>query len=287
MLLACAAAYGIWYYLAYKRPSIEYYAAATYRHWVFEGVVPLTVNQTLGRSKSYRVIRHGYRGPVDRVEIINGEGRLHRFEQFGAAIESTAYYDNATTDDQRTCVTEFSATTPASCWKCARFNRANQLVWVFHLLEWPTAGYFQHVERDPAGQTLKPSALAESAEWNARHAHQGQLRQERLDHRDALISTAPGNRPEAAEGYGSRTERDERGLAARWTYLGVDGQPTPLSTGLAAQVAEYDAMGNQTRMRMLDKDNKPMLNDYGIAIVEFDVRRPRPADAAAFSRHRR
>ena len=76
MLLSAAAA-GVWYWDAYQRAHVDYYAQVITRWGLPEGVGHLTAEQVRQRNASLAFHKHGRRGPVHEIRLVNSRGAYH------------------------------------------------------------------------------------------------------------------------------------------------------------------------------------------------------------------
>jgi hypothetical protein len=65
---------GLWYWDAYQREHVDYYAQVITRRGLPEGVGRLTADQVRQRNTSLAFRKHGRRGPVHDIRLLNSQG---------------------------------------------------------------------------------------------------------------------------------------------------------------------------------------------------------------------
>jgi hypothetical protein len=65
---------GVWYWDAHQREHVEYYAQVITRRGLPEGVGRLTAKQVRQRNSSLAFRKHGRRGPVHEIRLVNSRG---------------------------------------------------------------------------------------------------------------------------------------------------------------------------------------------------------------------
>ena len=82
---------------------------------------------------------------MERVEVVDSQGHPHQGRFLTAVIETRAYFNDAVPDDQQANAIVYERDAAGHVLEAVASNRAGQPVWRFHVLEWPTRGYFKPV----------------------------------------------------------------------------------------------------------------------------------------------
>ena len=102
-LAVSAIAAPVYYWLAYVRPDVSYYASFMRRNGTYEVIGRLSRSDISHRSESLRVTRKGFRGEMQAIEAINGYGHLIMDSQ----LDSSLFFPSSGMNGQF-CRLEFS-----------------------------------------------------------------------------------------------------------------------------------------------------------------------------------
>lgn len=225
---------------------IECYANFIKRWGVYEGIgQPLSDEAIRRRQSTRRFYRRS--GLIEKVQVINGHGHLaggidlrHRTDlaRQGAAAALAE------------CQWEFVRGPDLTLsYEWAR-DQANRPVYGLH---YPPSADLQSVKGHYIDESGFALALTDTGAATVKYTRSSDGFDKEVCYFDS------GGKPVAGDqgSYGESREFDQRGLTARVTNLGFDGQPAWRNDGYAKFAFEYDAGGNCTRSECLDLEGKP------------------------------
>lgn len=277
----------IWFYLdswVWERTS--YYNTFAKRFGIPQGIHPLTLEQMSHKALSYRFVTRGRRGPLMRMDVVNGAGENSPKNSVGSYLKLALEEPQSENQLGRECQWEYVYDTNGRVIYEKARDRFGRMVWglIYSPAEQEAVkgdnataatnaqisnaarhvAKAQYVGSDGYSQPPR-SSRAEYAEitYNA-------LGDEELIHyKDRNGNGMPG--PEKA--YGVRQRFDGRGLIVRTESLGVDDQPITNGTGAYATEFAYDADGNELRQTNFDVRNHRTFakNRWSSGKAIFDV----------------
>ena len=253
---------GLWYWDAYVRPHVAYYASAISRWGSPEGVGRVTEAATRHRPQTRKFHRRGRLGPVERVEFVNGSGTCPWLYGIGMpAIPDQPFPTPGSLDslNTRVCQITFERDATGRVITEKSFDRDGTLVF--------------EAQHDPDRQTVyyKNAAgfahpLVASGAAYVKFVRATSGPEAGLDKEVRYFDQHGKPQPDAEGSFGLRNEFDERGLPIQGTFLGPDGAPRPLNSWGVAQVKfRNDKLGNPTEIAMFDADGNPTLGTFGAA----------------------
>jgi hypothetical protein len=248
VLLLIGAGALAWYWDAYWRVKIQYYANFVKSRGVPIGAGYLSEAQARARGVSYRLTIRG--GKVEQMEVVNGHGiaisngpiatLLDRLQEPGSIKNLECRYSYRR--GQQGELLEETA-----------FDRTGNTIWMLHYTT-PTTAHYTDPRGLPRARTGSGAAYLEFV-WTE-EGFEGEVRY--LDR-----SGLPHPNDEGV--YGHRKEHDARGLVRSFTYLDARGRPVLHKDGFSRWTASHDERGNQTEKAYLDSDGKPTLCKDGFA----------------------
>jgi tRNA A-37 threonylcarbamoyl transferase component Bud32 len=267
LLLVGALAAGLWYWDS-QRLKVDYFAHCVLRRGAVEGAYPVLEGQVPHRSHTFKVYHRG--GRVEKVEVVDGHGRLLPWAALGGLLDGDAgsphgggdREDDAAGDAPRGLAAEesrleFRRDDQGRVTEVVAANAAGEIVWVFHFSS-PIQGHFTD-ERGVFCTRPCSGVAAVEFTWN-----DAGFPEERR-YRDRFGKP----RPDRTGGYGWRDEFNDKGQAVRAANLGADGRPAPHKQGYAQTTVEHNGRGDAAAVSWLDVDGRPALTRGGYAGVRY------------------
>ena len=274
VVLLSAAAAGVWYWDAYVRPHVAYYARDRDRNGELEGVGYVSASVARHRAFTQKMHRQGRRGPLTKIEYVNGSGTCPLLFHSGTGrtkIADQAFKVNKASSrvieniaeifgQAKVCSITFERDAQGRVIVRRAYNRDGKLEYEEHVDPDRDIVYY----KDTEGNTrLFGNAGASMVRYTrfTTGPHAGLIREARYtDHENRP-------RPDADGSYGTRDTYDERGVPVQGIALGADGTPQKSSTLGYAGVGEitYDDLGNITAMSWVDERGQPIMNKFGFA----------------------
>ena len=262
VVLLSAAAAGVWYWDAYQRAHVEYYAQVITRWGLPEGVGRLSAEHVRQRNASLAFHKHGRRGPVHEIRLVNSRGAYHPV----SFILFPCLSCRSTRCPRRraTAIPELFATTRVVFERDARgqilnqiaYNRADRRLYTLHYVHPNTAEY----KDEGITRLVRESGIALLKFVRPESGPEAGLMQE-----VRYFDGAGQPQPDRDGAYGFRYRFDARGLPVEEIVLGADGQPAVTKEGIATTTITYDALGNPTQSARFGRDGQAVLNKDGIA----------------------
>jgi hypothetical protein len=273
LLLLAASALGLWYWDAYRREKVEYYASYTSRFGVKEGVVRLSEKEARQRDRSYKFVRRG--GRVVRMDVVNRYGEPAMVEE-GVAQLGRDPVNEARTTKGKECRFEYTRTQQGELLEETAYDRHGNVVWVLHYSS-PTTAYYKTPRRaeatgfgrDTVEGLPQARTRAGAAYLDLSWTEEGYEARVRYLDRNGSAATNDGHV------YGMRQEHDARGLVVRQTWLDEQGRPVlHARTHVASSILTYDEDGNRIEEAYFDAAGRPCLswNGFHKIAVQYDER---------------
>jgi hypothetical protein len=256
----------LWYWDAYQREHVEHYANVITRWGLPEGVGRLTADQVRQRNTSLAFHKHGRRGPVHEIRLVNSR------DVYPPVFAQTSWFTLASLNplSQETVdgVPETLATSSLVFERDARgkilnqiaYNRAGRQIYMLRYVH-PNAAEYKHGD---ITQVPRESGIALLRFIRPEIGPEVGLAQE-----VRYFDRAGTPQPDRDGAYGVRYIFDPRGLPVKAIVLGADGQPAVTRAGLATSTSTYDAMGNLTQNVLFDRNDQVFLNKDGVAGSKF------------------
>lgn len=267
VLLLSAAAAGVWYWDAYYRAHVEHYAQVITRWGLPEGVGRLSAEQVGRRNASLAFHKHGRRGPVKEIRLVNSRGTYHPvgFHTSFLTLVTLNPLSQETGDGE----SEVLATSRVVFERDARgqilnqigYNRADRRLYTLHYVH-PNQAEYKTPEW--ISESRRASGIALLKFVRPAHGPEAGLVQE-VRYFDSAGTPQPGH----SGTYGSRHRFDARGLLIEGIVLGADGQPAVSKEGIATSTITYDAMGNVTQITFFGRDGQAVLDAAGVASMQL------------------
>jgi hypothetical protein len=154
-LLLLAAAAPVWYWDAYVRVKIEYYANLVKRRGMPEGIGPLSAAQARRRQNSFRLSRRG--GRVDQVEVVNGQGELTTHHPVRPLLGRSPA---GLLPRRGVCRNVYQRRQDGSLEREEAFDRYGNLLWGLHYTT-PTTAFYTDARGYPRARTGSGAAYVE------------------------------------------------------------------------------------------------------------------------------
>ena len=232
-----------------------------------EGVGRLSAEHVRQRNASLAFHKHGRRGPVHEIRLVNSRGTYHPvgFNTLFLSLASLNPLSQETVDGH----SEAIATSRVVFERDARgqilnqigYNRANRRIYTLHYVhpnqaEYKTAEWISSPVRESGIALLKFVRPASGPEAG-------------LAQEVRYFDSAGTPQPDRSGVYGCRYLFDARGLPVQGIVLGADGQPAVSKEGIATSTITYDALGNPTQVTSFGRDGQAVLTKYGAAGMKF------------------
>ncbi|NOT27996.1 MAG: TIR domain-containing protein [Acidobacteria bacterium] len=260
----------LWYWDAYHRTIVNYYAHVTTRWGLPDGVGPLARDMVARRSGSIVVVRKGRRHPAHEVRLVDSSGYAPPvgLALAGAAMadlnpipSKRAELDDAISSDlaQLARVT-FTHDGDGNVLEQAGFTRGGRRLYTIHfaapnLGEYKAEGFGTPV-RESGIRYLRYTRIAEGP-------HAG--RNERVEYLDDQRQGAANENGEC----GYRAVLGDSELAEEIVYLGCDGADHPNDVGALKEVLSRDSFGNVVESSTVNESGVPVASRLGIAVVRL------------------
>ena len=231
----------VWYWDAYHRPHVAYYANGTDRWDAPEGVGQITADEAQHRAFTRKFIRCGRYGPVEQVEFVNGYGictqkfTLSSFLNGSLALMNQSIPSLVTTGGHGACRVTLEYDTKGRLIREKTWGHNDQLLFVFLYDPETLVGFYW----TPDGRPYTPVPNSGAAHFRFTRSTTGPDagRDQEIHYEDAK-----GNlQPDAEGSVGLRAVFDACGLPVRITFLGADMAPRlGKSLGAASLTVKHD-----------------------------------------------
>ena len=288
-LAVAAIAAPVYYWIAYVRPDVAYYATFMRRNGTYEVMGRLSRSDISHRSESLRVTRQGFRGEMQAIEAINGYGHLIMDSQ----LDSSLFFPSNGMNGQF-CRLEFSYDEKGEAVHEVALDMQGRMIYALNYapaqaealrnarrgsvvaadgtmvissfeIQYDADGFVSEIQFTYLNQQF----LQAENLWNAKtdwtsmnfgativdqkNTKQGTAGQRFLNaERDPI----PQNGGFVAKSY----TREARGELLQTTFEDASGKPVPYPGGPPPIVRwEYDKWGNQTDESYYDAAGKPAI----------------------------
>ena len=266
LVLLCAAAAGVWYWDAYHRTHVDYYAQVITRWGLPEGVGRLSAEHVRQRNASLVFHKHGRRGPVKEIRLVNSRGAYHpvAFNTGLLTLSSLNPLSQETVDggSERSATSRvvFECDARGQILNQIAYNRADRRIYTLHYVHPNMAEY----KDEGITRVMRESGIALLKFVRPENGPEAGLAQE-----VRYFDSAGTPQPDRNGAYGFRYLFDARGLLVEEIVLGADGQPAVTKEGRATSTITYDALGNLTQIAFFGRDGQAILDKEGVAGVKF------------------
>ena len=272
LLVACIAlglfglvlsGYLVWDGYLHRWRHEAYFSNYTSKNGIFEGIGPLTAEQVSRRSSSLRFIRRGARGPLIRVQAVDGKGRVtHRsgVDNYLQHAENAENYENPA----RECQWEFVQDETGRIAYELAYDRNANLVWGLAYSPWvgsdhQRVAHFVGPDGLPSSQQMKTTAEYIRIEYWPNGL------EKQISYYDR--SGKPQIGRDGA--YAIRMEYDSQGMLSRLVTMDDHGLPMITENGFAESRSKYDQRGNQVEWACFNTSGIPCLDKHGYAKCRF------------------
>ena len=222
--------------------------------WSFvrEGLTPITEGTAQRRGISFRITRRGARGPVIRLDAINGSGFSTPFPidiaLVGAGEQSAS---------RRESSLEYEWDAAGKISRIVAKDRSERTVWSFQFTS-RTQGHYV----DEYGT---PRALTGSGATGVKF----DFSPEGYTLRKLFCDPLGNPQPNHDGSFGEKFDVDDRGLPVLITNLGFDEQPTLHRVGYVKYRTTFDSMGNLQEVEFLDAEGQPAVVQWGYSKYRY------------------
>ena len=265
LVLLLLAGIGGWYWDAYHREYVEYYANVIKRWGLPAGVGRLTDEQFRRRNSTLMFIKRGRQGAVHEIRQVNSRGVYPpTFAQIGLHPLSAVNplerkdYQGRSSEWLETSRVRFERDASNKILTQSAYNRAGRRLYTLH---------YDNAEPNFAvyKEGAFPVAVRESGITHIEFVRLEDGPEAGLDKELRFFGQGKTPQPNHDGANGYRYVLDHRGLAVEGTPLGSDGQPTVTRNGIAKWSSTYNALGQIIQEAFFGHDSQPILNDFGAA----------------------
>ncbi|MGH9195289.1 MAG: TIR domain-containing protein [Acidimicrobiia bacterium] len=251
LILAGAA---LWYWDAFHRPHIEYYANVIKRWGLPEGIGPLTDEDVRHRNVSLAFHKRGRWGVVHEIRAVNSRGGYPPVFTYFPPVSFVFLnpFANELSEISGLCRVTFMRDADGRVVAQIGYNRSDRPLYTLHYAQ---PDFVEYKE----GAFSK--AVRESGITHIKFVRPETGPEAGLD-KELLYFDRDGQpQPDRDGTYGYRSTFDALGLAADSTNLGADGQPAVRRAGTARQTFTYDDQGNVIREVNFGIDGQRVLSE--------------------------
>jgi hypothetical protein len=252
------------FYWDYSRLKVSYYAFASDRWGVPEGVTSLAEHQRTGREISYRFESRGYRiRSVYRVNSFNSPME----DADGTSRTDVVYREDGSVDRLLLRDKNNRLVMQKTYSKLAEPNESGQRACTINFLS--KSDYVQPFKADAASLSLASGKTTGEASKSNIIVHEVLFNNEgRLE--IVLFRNSYGSPASDASGvFGQKHEYNELGLSIRTINLDSKGLPMVDRKGVQQIDQERHSTGAIARQSYLDADNRAVLNPQLAATMEY------------------
>jgi TIR domain-containing protein/PDZ domain-containing protein len=255
LTLVALAASGGWYFDAFYREHVDYYAGVTTRWGLPEGLGWLTASQVARRNVSIAVVRRGRRSPADELRLVNSAGNTPPLSLAVGVTAIALSTLNPLSDErsgselleseslQSTRVT-FSRDSHGQVLEQTAFNRGGRRLYTIRFAEADLGEY----KRQGFGAQVRASGISYLRFSRIKTGpHDGRLE------KVLFLDDKQQPQPDEDGSYGYRIVLDSAGHEAQKVNLGADGEDKPDHKGVLKFINSYDASGNLTEGSPVDE----------------------------------
>jgi hypothetical protein len=228
-----------------QREHIDYFVSQVRRRGEPKGIGALRAEDAAHRSYSLRF--HSRNGVVERIDVVNGRGKLTTSHPLTTFIESRS------SGPRRECSYHYKRDKQGRLTSEVAYDRRGQIVWSFNYAPGDTA-LASYVDGNG-----RPLARSGSGVSQVRFVHGS----DGYEREAWFLDTNQRPRPNDNNVYGLRLVTDARGRVSQVTYLGVDGRAHPGKDGTAGFRMTYDEQDRCVEQAFLDAAGKPVRHEDG------------------------
>jgi serine/threonine protein kinase len=262
ILLLIAAASGVWYWYAYSRTHIQYYAFAVDRWGAMEGVKRVTPKVAQHRASTYKFFRRGRYGSVEKVELVNGLGKCPSANL--GFVQATYIIDKPITSNESVpCLFIYERNAEGHVINAKVYEQDGRLL--YETEHDPNRNIAHYKSEGGFARALVGSGAAYVKFTRAETGPEvGAVKEIRY------FDQTGTSQPDYEGTFGVRYEFDTRGLPIQATFLGSSGEVGLInSLGVSHVKIAYNEDGTPTAVAFLDTENKPTLSKLGFAKKVF------------------
>lgn len=263
---------GVWYWDAFHREILDYYANVMTRWGLPEGIGRLSADQVSRRNATVVLVRHGRLNPPHEVRVVNSAGFTPPIGS-GFALQSLVGLNPlaSTGLDSEMFTSElvqlarvtFSRDSSGRLLEQVGFSRGGRRLYTIHFAE-PNVGEYKS---QGFGTTVRESGIRYLRFLRVMTgANAG------LDESVEYLDDAQRPQPDVNGEYGYRLVLNGRGLVRESVYLGPNGTDKPNNYGVLKEIRSHDSLGNMIEARTVDEQGSPRSSQVGLALtrIQYD-----------------
>jgi len=259
LVLLLLAGVGGWYWDAYHREHVEYYANVIKRWGLPEGVGRLTDEQFRSRNSTLMFIKRGRQGAVHEIRQVNSRGVYHPTgtntnSLYGFLNPLEQKRNDFNTDERDTGRVTFERNSNNRIIRQIGYNRGDRRLYSLHYVEPNFAIYMDGAY---------PVAVREFGITHIQFVRPAAGEEAGLDKELRFFDQGRKPQPDHEGVYGYQYVFDQNGLIVETVPLGADGQPAVTRNGTAKSVFTRNALGNIIRTASFGRDGQPVPHDIG------------------------
>jgi predicted Ser/Thr protein kinase len=252
VVLLLLAGLGLWYWDAFHRQHIEYYANVIKRWGLPEGVGRLTDEQVRHRNVTLVFIKHGRWGVVQEVRAVNARGAYPPALTYFPPLSLVGLNPLAGEVAELLALSRVTFTRDANgqILKQSAYNRSDRLLYTLHYAQPDVAEYKEGAFSKPSAtgithiKFMRPETGAEAG----------------LDKELLYFDGTDTPKADVSGSYGVRFTFSAFGQPVEETSLGVDRQPAVSRGGTERKTFTFDGQGNLTRDANYGPHDQPVLS---------------------------
>jgi len=266
ILLSLVAA-GLWYWDAFHRETLDYYANVTTRRGLPDGIGHLTAEQVARRNASVVLVRRGRRNPADEIRVVNFSGRtppLGLSLPIGSVGDlnplQSAGSDALSSELAQVTRVTFSRDAHEHVLEQSGFNRGGRRLYTIHFADQSVGEY----KREGFGTAIRESGIR-----YLRFSRVESGPNAGLDDTVLYLDDKQQPQPDEDGAYGYRHVWNDLGLATESINVGPNGMDKANSLGVLKETRAFDRLGNVIEATMMNEHGSPTTSRIGPAVTRL------------------
>jgi hypothetical protein len=266
-ILLSLLAVGLWYWDAFHRENLDYYANVTKRWGLPDGIGHLTAEQVARRNASVVLVRRGRRNPADEIRVVNSSGRtppLGLSLPIGSVDDlnplQSAGSDALSSELAQVTRVTFSRDAHEHVLEQSGFNRGGRRLYTIHFADQKVGEY----KREGFGMAIRESGI--------RYLRFSRIEtgpNAGLDERVLYLDDKQQPQPDEDGAYGYRRVLNDLGLATESINVGPNGTDKANNNGVLKEARAYDSLGNAIEATTLNEHGSPTVSRIGPAVTRL------------------
>ena len=269
LLLLIPLAVGIWWWDAFRREHIEYFANVTKRWGFPEGSGRLSANQVEARNVSIAIVRKGRRAPPHEVRLVNAAGNAPAFGLHFSPLSVSdlnplprgSTRDPMNMEAMQLSRVLFSRDAEGRILEQRGVSRGGRHLYTIRFAQ-PGLGQYKRAGIDAPVRQSGIEYLQISRVERGPHAGR--------DDRVMFLDDQGRPQPNGDGACGYRVVLDDAGRETERIFLDADGKDAPTKGGILKETRSYDTFGNIVRAVTMNVKGSPTPTSSGEARSQFE-----------------